>query len=608
MTVALLGWVAASRADYIDHHFDAAPFTNGATFTVPVSQWQASDASVSVVSTKSVSGSQSVLVSDGTALSNAVAMPGPGVVWTEVRVAPVLGEAPSTAVTNGVATLQYFGTNGYLNVWTGGGWQACSNDVWDQPVVQVTNGVFAAVSIYQNFATRKAAILLNDQVVAQDLAFLGNSADFGGFRISGADSNAWLDDVYIQATYDSARHVANGNGVDGTDAAELQAYGYVARTLYVGVGQPYTSLSNALAVARDRDTLSVDCSALYSESVTITQNLTITGCAFTNSGLIAVAAGKTVTVATAFYSSLSVSGVLALAQGVVVSGATVSVVGSVTVATNNAQLLTGSLAISGSGAVASSGGRVTTPGVDLTGTFTLDHTWATAAAMGLPFSDDFELYAADSQVANLGFRGWGASSSGVVVKASEGFGGTKGVVVPDDSVLSNRIAGVGQPKIWTDVYLRPVLGPAPGAVDTNAYTFISFVGTDGFLNVWNSGAWATCSNYVDGSAATAMDTGTYARITWFLNFGTHRAAAFVGGKLVCEQVPFPAGAAIPSYGGFRAQSLEGSAALDNVGITTNIPAGLLAWDLDNDGIPDATEIHKYDALLAMPVGTVFKFR
>ncbi len=106
------------------------------------------------------------------------------------------------------------------------------------------------------------------------------------------------------------------------------------------------------------------------------------------------------------------------------------------------------------------------PGVDMTGTFTLDNKWGTQATVGLDFIDDFEPYTADSQVANLGFRGWGASSTGVLVKATQGVGSSKAAVVPDFSVLSNRITSVGQPKIWTDYYIKPVLGVAPLLTDT----------------------------------------------------------------------------------------------------------------------------------------------
>ena len=630
----LLGWVTAGQADYINHDFETAPFTNGATFMAPVLQWQASAAGVTVVNTKAATGLQSVYVPGGSALSNAVAVTNPSVVWTQFRIAPFLGAQPDANDTNGVTYLQYFGSNGYLNVLTGGGWVTCSNDVWGQPVVPATNGVFVDVAIYQNFTSRTAAVLLNDQVVVQDLPFLGSSTNYGSFRTGGSDSNAWLDDVYIQATCDSARSTHDRNGDGTNDANELQSYGYVARTLYVGTGPGYPgfpTIQAALNAWRARDPLYV-YAGQYAEDVTLSNSVTFGGQAFTNSGSLTIGAGLTVAfqgatawsnIAVGANSVVTFNQPLACSNLFVAANASVTFGGSVALGSATvfgSVLATGSCTVTvttalsvptnGSGHLDFAGGRLTVPssGVDMTGTFSITNTWGTQATATLNFSDSFELYAADSQMANLGFQGWGASSTGVLVKAGQGVGSSKAAVVPDYSMLSNRIASVGQPRIWTDYYIKPVLGVAPLSTDTNSYTFMSFVGTNGLLNVWKSGAWAVCSNYVNGSAVTTMDTGSFTRVTVFLNFGSHLAAVFVAGKLVYEQVPFPAGAAIPSYNSFQAASLEGSTYLDNITIGTNIPADLLSVDLDNDGIPDALEIQRYDSLLAKPVGTIFTFR
>jgi hypothetical protein len=93
-----------------------------------------------------------------------------------------------------------------------------------------------------------------------------------------------------------------------------------------------------------------------------------------------------------------------------------------------------------------------------------------------------------------------------------------------------------------------------------------------------------------------MTTNTYAHVSVFLNFESHLASVFMEGKLVLQKVPFPAGQAIPSYSSFRAQSRTRSAYIDNVRITTGIPAGLSR----------AGEIQLNDAL--MPLGCSFKFR
>ena len=598
----------AAGAGYIDHNFDSAPFTLGLNFTNPVQGWQASTSSVAVANDKSYSGSQSVRLSEGGTFSNVVAQSGPSVVWTDLRLAPTLGYPPDLSLTNGASFLSYFDTNGCLNVWNGGGWLVCATDVWGNAVPPVTSGVFAEISVSHNFALQRIAVLLNDRVVLQDLPFASAAAAYNVLGICNTSSNAWLDDAYVQATYAASRLTNDYNGVDGADALELQTYGYVARTLKVGVGQPYASLASALAVARDRDWLWVGSGTLYGDTVTITQNLTIVGGVFTNSGVLTVAAGKTVTVAVGFTSSLTVSGTVALAQGVTVSGAAVTVSGTISVATNNAQLLAGNLNLIGSGTVVDVGGRVADAGagVDMTGGFTLDAgTWHAPAVASLDFVEDFERYADNTQVQSLGFRGWGASATDVLVMAGQGYGNSKGLVLPSGDLVSNRIT-TAQTRVWTDFRVKPVLGLANPALSTNT-AFLCYVATDGFLNVWSAGAWSACTNYVNGDPVQAMSTDAYARVTAFLNFETHEAAVFIGGKLVREGVGFPAGATIPSFSRFAALNGSDIAFLDNVDITMNFPADLTA-DLDGDGIPDALEMQRYGTLAARPTGTVFRFR
>ena len=628
----LLGrwWVAglytlaeiSAQAAYIDHHFDADPFTNGATFVTAVQQWQASDAGVMVVNTKYVSPSNSVLVPAGAALTNTVAVVGPGVVWTDYRITPFLGLAPDLSVTNGASIAQYFGEDGYLVVWTNGGWLTCSNDVWGQPVAKVTTASFAAISIYQNYSSQMAAILVNDQVVVQDLPFLGHAGNYGTFEYEGADGNAWLDDVRIQATYDPARLTHDRNGDAMADGNELQTYGYVARTQYVGSGSGYpghATLQAALNAWRTRDYLYV-YAGQYTEDMTVSSNVTFGGQSFTNSGSLTIGPGvyvvfqgstvwSNITIGAnaqvVFNQPLLCSNLSVGANAIVTFGGSVTV-GSATVL--GSVLATGastvtvatvlSVPTNGAGHLDFSGGRliVTSAGVDMTGTFSITNSWGIQATVGLDFIDDFELYADGSQMAKLGFRGWGASSAAVLVKANQGMSGSKGVVLPDDAVVSNRIDSAGHKKIWTDYVIRPTLGVAPTGLDANSYTFMGYVGTNGFLNVWNAGVWVVCSNYIDGSSVTAMATDSYTRVSVFLNYDSHLESVFIGGKLVLQQVPFPAGAAISSYNSFQGESLDGNLALDNIRITTGIPSGLSR----------AEEIQLNDALL--PLGSVFKIR
>jgi hypothetical protein len=515
------------------------------------------------------------------------------VAWTEVRFRPHWGIAPDAAVTNGVAVVQYFGTNGYLNVWTNGGWLTCSNDVWGQAVPAVATGVFVNVAVYQNFTAQRAAVLVNDRVVVQDLPFLGNFPNYGSLRLFGAGQNSWLDDAFVSNTYAVARHTSDSNGVYGVDAGELQSVGYVARTLYVGTGSGYplfATIQDALNVWRPRDTIHV-YGGVYAGNVTITGNVTFVGQTFTNSGSVTVFAGATLT----------------LNQSA--NFGTLAATGTVTVGANT--LTIGTLTVPAGGSLAFTGGRFYVPsaGVDMTGTFTIDQRWGTQATLPPNFLDDFELYAGGSQFANLGFRGWGASSTGVVVQAGQGLTNSLAAVLPTGTVLSNRIAGAGHAKLWTDVQFRPKRGFAPAVAVTNNRAFLSYVDTNGFLNVWNAGAWAVCSNAFDGSPVQAMTNTAYSRVTVFVNYTTQRAAVFVDGELVRELVPFAAGATVAQYNNFVTQNEGGSTALDNVGVSTNIPAGFPVTDLDNDGTADAVEIETWGSIFVWNgPRTLFMFR
>lgn len=607
------------HAGYINDNFDAPPFVPGTNFLAPgIAGWLASTSSVVVVNTKSSSGANSVYLAEGSAISNAVNRTPVTNAWTDVRLAPMLGDAPDSSATNGASFLCYVDANGYVAVWNGSGWLTCSNDVWNTPVPPLTNGVFATLSVFQNYSASRLALMVNDRVVAQDLPFTSPNSSYGHFLARNVDSNAWMDDVWVQTEVETNRHAYNGNSAYETlaDATELQTYGYVARAFNVGATRTYTTLTSAFAVARDRDRIEVDNDKTYNESLSITANVTIAGSVFTNSGTLTVAAGKTVTVASGFSSSLTASGTVALVGSVTLSGSTMTIAGSgqITGLGTGAQLLAGNLDISDSGHVVVTGGRVsdTTALVDMTGTFRLSNTWDTAVTASLDFSDDFERYADGTRLDKLGFAGWGATLSNALVQAGQGHGATKGTVVPEGVLVSNRLNTAGQSKIWTDLYLRPMPGETPDTLDTNTPAFLCYVGTNGVLNVWDgvAGSWLACSNYANGANVDTMTTNSERRVTVFANYTSRLSAVFIEGKLSRWGIRFAA-SAHTSYGSFHVQNTDGNAWFDNVRITTAIPGDLRvvnsSTDLNGDGIADADAISLFDSPTT-PSGTIFKLR
>lgn len=609
MTIAVILAVANADASLpTSEDFDAMPV--GQTFLAPVNGWQADTDAITVTNEPVQSGSRSVQVKGGTLADNIGATPA-GVVWTEFHIVPVLGDPPASLPTNTANHIHYFDTNGWLNVYTAAGFLRVTNDVHGNALTPVSATNFTRIGIYQNFSARNSAVLLNGVVVLQDIAFPGTSGAYQRFRVHCPEpllSTPASLDTFSAGTTVPASVDGNSNGL--SDAQELQDYGYVARTLRIGAGQAFTTLSNVLAVARDRDTLIVDNGSIFSENVTIARSLTMAG-SFTNTGTITVSSGKTVAVSDGFDSSLVVSGTLAVAQSVTVRGTVISVAGdgAITLGATNAQLLAGTLVITNNGQVVSSNGRVAevSSGVDLTGTFTLDSTWGSLTSSSLDFTEDFEPYAAGTDLASLGFHGWSAGAGVGSVVSSPVSEGARAASV-EGGVVSNRLSGGTARKVWFDVWMRPVLGEMP-ASPASAHTMMFFVTTNGFVSYFASNEWHEVTNNAAGKPVGALSASHYARFTVFANYTNHLAALFLNGTLMVQRVSIPVTKLTCSMIGV--QSGTGAVTcFDKVQVTETFPVDLTA-DIDSDTWPDALEIHNHDSLSVMiwPVaGSIYNFR
>lgn len=342
-TGAAILLVAACACEAIPVWDDFQSYPVGQTFTGGVSSWS-SDAGVVVTSGvnrfSNAIATNSVVLGDTSSLTNGVNSNVVSVVWTDFYMKPVLGDAPVNPPTNTASHVHYYDTNGYVVVSVSNGWVTCSNDVWGHAVPPVT-GTWVHVSIFQDYSRSNTALLINDQVVIQDLPFTGTLPGYGKFITRNSSSNAALDDVWI-ATSCNPVLVANHNGdTEGlADAQELQRYGYVARTQFVGVGTGYPrypSFAGALAAWRARDTLYVH-SGSYAEDVALPAAGQASGGNIVDSGSVTLGAGATLVCQSLSCSNLimgvgarlsclgNVSCVNALSMG---SGAIVDIAGSV---------------------------------------------------------------------------------------------------------------------------------------------------------------------------------------------------------------------------------------------------------------------------------------
>jgi len=639
MMVGTMSW-----GGYVDDDFTGA---NG-TLLSTLSQWSSPSDVI-------ISNNQAYLPSSSAA-TNTVGV-SPTIAWTDFDITPALGAEPTSPATNTSSALFYFNADGYIVVWTNDAWTVCTNDVWGNTVTALTPGASAGISIYQNYTDNEFALFLNEKLLIQDAPFpSGSTSAYSAFAVDNVDSNALVDDVWIQATY-VAGPTVDSNGNTTKDIVELHDNGYAARTLYVpGTGsQPkFATIQAAVDAARDGDTINV-AAGTYAETVAVTAHTDLTTITFV--GGVFTTTTFTVTGVTVTFDEAIETGTFTANAAVTFNGnvdattlftanAAVTFNGDVETATfvaNASVTLAGGADLNASTLldinstatlVGTSGTAITTPdldmvagtevdvtsgslsgmGITMDGTFTIDggnwDDWGGSGvvAQSLPFSDNFDSYGNDTAISGYGFNGWNASSTDVKVQSTIAQSG-KALILPDGTAASNLISDASS-GVWTQYDLRPMVGAAPSSASTTGKSFMSYVDTNGYMCVYESGGWVTCSQTLGTTphAPALLSTNSWRGIAIYQHFGSDEFALFVedaGGNLeiVKQQVDFPGGD-LASYTSFIIENQDSNAYLDNVSISTVTPSN--SDDLDGDGIDDTLEVTLkgfiYDA-----EGTIFKF-
>lgn len=586
-------------------------YSLGESFAVSSGGWIAADAGVRVTNDQVHAGSQSVVLLENAGLTNVVGVSGTDLVWTDFRVEPMLGLVPADAPIGTASFISCFDSNGYVVVANAGSWLTCSNDVWGGAVAAVTNG-FVHVSVFQDYAASNMAVFVNDRLVLQDVRLTG-AGSYSRLGIDNSDGSTWLDEVWIKPGYNSATLVADRNGVGGVDALEVQTYGYAARTLYVGgsTGFPwYATVDEALAVCRPRDTVYMN-EGSFSGVLAITQTVNMAGADLTNLAGISVAAGGSLTLNQSVnVSTLAVTGTLNVAAGVLACQ-TGTVSGTVTVAAGATFSNALSLVVADGGILrfttVSSRFIAAQAGVDTTGVFDIGDTWPGIVAQSVPFSEEFEGYAAGSRVSSLAFRGWGATSTNAWVTNAKNHtaGGSKSAALFEKTTISNLVATAEQ-TLWTDFCLLATPGMIPSGAPTGTSSFAACVDTNGWLLVATTNGWLTCSNYFDNTPVPSLPASALSRVTVYQHFSNHVFSVFLDGKLLKDRQPFPCGAVVGTYNRVVMDNTDGTAYMDDVAITPNLPAGLDS-DFDGDGSPDGFQIQRFGYMLPLR-GSIFLFR
>ena len=375
-----------------------------------------------------------------------------------------------------------------------------------------------------------------------------------------------------------------------SDGSVSAAVSYVARRYVPG---DYATLDQAKA------------DLLPDETLIVTGGATSGGLTFSNMTLIAtnttVVGGLTVTTGTFVNctgltsDSMIVNGVLVVSNGSVDVGI-LTIAAGATVQVVNATAFTAN-------------------GVTLTGTRTLVDGWdATVAAQTPPYADSFDAdrYEVGTKLLNLGVYGWDTASDGVVVETNQVQSG-QAVILPVDASLISQMTATPASNIWVQCYLQDTNRVAPqdlAAYDLRTDIAVAMViVTNGYLAVYEPSlpAWVVCSNdfYTVPMDELALDA--WPKIAVNLNYKTGKAAVFLDGRLLLQQLSFR-DASLKNSGQFEMVSGFGGASwLDEFNVWTNA-SSVTSLSRDGDDVPDAVEIDRYGDVSAYPRGSVFTIR
>jgi hypothetical protein len=194
--------------------------------------WGASSSDSLVQAAKKQEGSNAALISG--VVSNRVNGGAANKVWTDFQVCFAHGDEPASPDTAGSSALFYMATNGYLQVYSGGGFVEQSTDAGGGAVAAVDTNTWTRVTVFTQYDTDEAAIFLDDQLLIEQVLFpSGGATAYSLFAIESADSDAYLDDIEITTLTPSGL----SGDVDGDtrpDVNEIQQYGTIGAVGFPG--------------------------------------------------------------------------------------------------------------------------------------------------------------------------------------------------------------------------------------------------------------------------------------------------------------------------------------------------------------------------------------
>ena len=368
MAVIAAGWVGQAPAASLWDDFNAYSISTNLNQLV-AQGWGASDAGTLVTNNVyGKTGSDHVAALGATNAAVNTNMVGQaGKVWTEclvneaARMDPGILPAvmPSAMVMVGVTT------DGFAMVYNpaSNGWDICTNDARGQVIPSgVASGVWARVSILQDYNTHLVSIFMDGRLVRQNLNFISNRNSYASFNVRASGVNpGYLDDVYASNAIPpvllgaaSSTNDINGNGMP--DAQELMTYGALA----FSVPADYPTIADAMAASPPGGCVAVS-NATYATSLSLSNGVTLVGINFGSNATNLVLQG-TMTAGT---------GTVMVASGQLTVTGMVNIVAGGLLTISNTAANFGGLTIGGGGLLQMVNGSLVVGSYTNSGTFTL---------------------------------------------------------------------------------------------------------------------------------------------------------------------------------------------------------------------------------------------
>lgn len=534
----------------------------------------------------------------------------------------------------------FLNTNGCPVVWNpaSNAWVVYTQDYWQTNMSVFNTSQWARLTLCENYSNKTASLFMNEHLIVTGLRFINtNQTSYTRFQtVNGSAQTSYVDEVslayappvnmadldndgtseaqeiqlYGNTTTWAWRAVtvtAPVNGTAGLSAASVIPGGQVTCLMTGNVAYGVASIltDGSLAASFDGSPRTASCviSNIWADT-TLTVNFTNTGLRLVTSDYatlqLAVSAaqtGDTIVVsagASAGDVTFSKSLTLVVSNGAVDVG-TLTVQAGVTVQVVNATAFVAD-------------------GATNSGTFTLDSRWGTVVIPQTPpYSDSLDRYAVGTKLSRMGHYGWEASSSNILIQNTT-VQSNLAVAVPANDTLASVMTPTSASNVWFELYYQDtnrmtVESVTLDFVNTNV-AVEAFINTNGYVTVFEpvSGQWDVCSNDVQTNAVAKLANDAWPRISVNLNYTRGRAAVFLDGRLLRQELRF-INTNLVNSGRFEIDGgCVGPTYLDTYSVWTNSD-GIVSASLDHDSWADAWEIDQNGNISQSPIsGSIFRIR